>query len=207
MRRVWSSQVRPGRPASGNEPSTGSERVRLFVALELPGGARQALERWRDEPLRELSGLRQVPPAGLHLTLCFLGWRERSEIEPIGAAVATALQTVRAAQLHFGRAVWLPKRRPSVLAVGVEDPSGDLARIQVSVASMLSDGGWYTPETRPFLGHVTLARVRRGVRIRGVTLPDVPAVAFTAQDVTLFRSRLERSGARYEPLRTIELGA
>jgi 2'-5' RNA ligase len=183
------------------------ERVRLFVALELPLGARAALGRWRDEALRGLSGLRPVPPVALHATLCFLGWRERSEIEQIGAACATALEFASAGRVSLGTALWLPRRRPRVLAVGIEDPSGALAAVQADLAGALSAGAWYVPETRPFLGHVTVARAGRGVLIRGGGLPEAPSVTFTATRVTLFRSRLERAAARYEPLRAIEIGA
>jgi hypothetical protein len=35
---------------------------------------------------------------------------------------------------------------------------------------------------------------------RDVVLPPLPALAFDGAAVTLYRSRLERAGARYEPL-------
>jgi 2'-5' RNA ligase len=184
----------------------GDERARLFVALQLPVEAREALERWRSAAPRRVRGLRLVDPAALHVTLCFLGWRLEREIEDIGAACAEAAAGWGPLVLAFGDPVWLPERRPRVLAARIGDPASGLADLQGSVSARLSAGGWYAPETRPFLGHVTVARVPRGARARPATLPGLPPLEFLATGVTLYRSRLMPSGARYEGQRTIELG-
>ncbi len=176
------------------------------MALDLPSPARQALERWRSDPPRSVRGLRLVDSAALHVTLCFLGWRRDGEIEDIGAACAEALAGWGPLALSLGDPVWLPDRRPRVLAVRLEDSSGGLAGLQASLSTELSAGGWYAPETRPFMGHVTVARIPRGARVRATKLPGLPAMDFHASQITLYRSRLEPGGARYEAQRTIELG-
>jgi 2'-5' RNA ligase len=185
--------------------SPAGERARLFVALELPEDARAELERWGLTALQGLASVRLVPGEALHVTLCFLGWREFSEIEPIGAACDAAIRAEDPLETSIGEAVLLPARRPRVLAVRIDDPSGRLARVQASLSAELSAGGWYAREKRPFLGHVTIARLGRGARLRAVELPTLPTATFRATTVTLFRSRLGREGARYEPLRTTEL--
>jgi 2'-5' RNA ligase len=93
-----------------------------------------------------------------------------------------------------------------VLAVGIRDPSGGLAAAHERLATALIAGGWYERERRPFLPHVTVARVPRGVRV-GARELDPPPVAFTGDAVVLFRSRLGQGGARYEPLGELRLGA
>ncbi len=193
-------QPEPGRPEPGLP-----ERARLFVALDLPDDARQHLLRWRSDALRRVPGLRSVAPEALHVTLCFLGWRSVPEVRPIGDACQAAASGASPLGLSFGGALMLPSRRPRVLAVEIEDPAGELGGLEAALAAALSAGGWYAPEARPFLGHVTVARGERGARLRDVEPPPAPATAFTATSVTLYRSRLERSGARYEALRTIEL--
>jgi 2'-5' RNA ligase len=182
------------------------ERARLFVALELPAEAREALERWRSGSPRRVHGLRMVDAAAIHVTLCFLGWRSRREIDEIGAACVAAVAGWGPFPLSLGSPVWLPERRPRVLAARIDDPSDALAALQSALSTKLSAGGWYAPETRPFLGHVTVARVPRGARVRTVKLPGLPAVEFLGARVTLYRSRLGPGGARYEAQRTVELG-
>jgi len=182
-------------------------RVRLFVALELPTRVRHALAEWRDATLGAPEGVRPIGRQSLHLTLCFLGWREEREVGPIAGA-CEVLHGRGALELALGDAVLLPRRRPRVLAVALEDPDGELAAAQSALASELERGGFYEPEDRPFYGHVTVARAGRRARIPGTVLleADPPRVRFTASQVVLYRSQLRREGARYEPLTTIELG-
>jgi 2'-5' RNA ligase len=187
--------------------SAGAKRARLFVALELPSRVRDALERWRRVSGRDLRRLRMVEPEALHVTLCFLGWRSTEEVEQIGEACAAALREAPAPQLSIETPVWLPERRPRVLAVRLADSSGALARVQASLATALSSGGWYALETRPFLAHVTVARIPRGERVRSLELGELPPLSFLAEDVTLYRSHLGARGARYEPLLTVALGS
>jgi 2'-5' RNA ligase len=184
-----------------------AERTRLFVALDLPAAARGALERWRSSALRDVDGLRLVAPEALHATLCFLGWRSADEIEQIGLACAEALRERAAPALTFTEPLWLPRRRSRVVAVGLEDRSGELAEIRAGVSAALSAGGWYEPEARPFLPHVTVARVAARARVNRVELARLGPLDFEGAAVTLYRSRLERAGARYEPLRRIEFSS
>lgn len=191
---------------TGSPPPTPDpdERVRLFVALELPGAAREALSRWEARTLQGLDGARAIAPDDLHSTLCFLGWRPRREIKAIRDA-CSVLRAYPAPELRVGEGTLLPPRRPRVLAVELDDASGALARAQGALSEVLEAGGWYKPEKRPFLAHVTVARFGRGTRVPRRTLPDPPELAFRASCVSLYRSRLLRSGARYEAIGSVEL--
>lgn len=194
----------PSRESRSAEPSARSdERVRLFLALELPARVRETLIAWRGGVTRA-ADLRPLSAESLHATLCFLGWQTASEIEAIGVACAVVAGEP-APQLSLGDARWLPPRRPRVLAVDLLDPSGALTQAQATLAQALAAGGWYEPEKRPYLAHVTVARVARGARAPRVPLPPVPSLRFRASRVTLYRSRLFRTGAQYEPRSTIEL--
>jgi RNA 2',3'-cyclic 3'-phosphodiesterase len=185
------------------------ERARLFVALELPEEVRAAIVRWRACALGgELAvALAPVAAESLHVTLCFLGAVPVGSVGAIGDACATAVagEGTDLPLLALGEPVWLPPRRPRVLGVMVCDPSLALARVQAALSRALADGGWYQPETRPFLAHATAARAGREQRLRAVTLPAPPAMGFEAERVTLFRSRLGAGGARYEPLRVVDI--
>ncbi len=181
------------------------ERVRLFVALELGEEPVARIVEWREQAVADLDGLRSVGPASLHATLCFLGSRPASEVEAIASA-CSVLAACPPAMLSFADAIWLPRRRPSLLAVRLEDEADALAAAQLRLSRELTAGGFYEPEKRPFLAHVTLARVRRGARVRAVSLPEPPRLRFPGEAVILFRSRLGPGGASYEPLRTVVLG-
>jgi RNA 2',3'-cyclic 3'-phosphodiesterase len=184
-----------------------SASARLFVALELPQAAREALASWRSSVTSEISGLRVVRSEDLHATLCFLGSRAESEIDQIAAACGVVAGEP-VAESAFGEALWLPARRPRVLAVALSDPGGAIARVQSALSSALVAGGWYAPESRPFLGHVTVARVRGDARVRPVSLASPHGdLAVRCSRVTLYRSQLGPGGARYSALAAVELGS
>ena len=186
------------------------ERVRLFVALELPEMVRGALVQWRVEQVGAPPGLRLASPESLHMTLCFLGSVPATAVDAIAGACRSVAGFARLA-LGLGEAVWLPSaRRTRVLAVDLDDAgsgsAGGLGQLQAALAAALVAGGWYERETRPFRPHVTVARVRSGARVHGVELPRPVPVQFVGSDVALMRSWLGGShGARYERLAKVAL--
>lgn len=193
--------------AGEGTPSGGpDERARLFVALELPDSARSALASWCASALAGVRGLRLIRPEDLHATLCFLGSRPARDIEQIAAACAV-VASEPPSDVALGEPVWLPRRRPRVLAVELADPDGALSRMQSALSGALVAGRWYAPESRPFLAHATVARVGRDGPGRPPRLPAPPPASVRCSRVTLYRSRLSRSGARYEPLSVVELGS
>ncbi len=187
------------------------ERARLFVALELPEEVRAALVQWRAgladfAGARGRSQLRAVAPEALHVTLCFLGWRPAQEIGSIEAA-CSSVGLRGPVVLSLGDPVWLPRRRPNVLAVELHDNDGALAEVQALLSRALQEGGWYEPESRPFFAHVTVARVRKGASVSRDPPRSPPPLDVRASTVVLYRSLLSSSGARYEPLARFELGS
>jgi RNA 2',3'-cyclic 3'-phosphodiesterase len=86
--------------------------------------------------------------------------------------------------------------------------------LQAGVAQGLVEGGFFEPEKRPFWPHVTVARVRpegRGSKRPAVVseppgkLPEGLSEARICRRMTLYRSELKPTGARYVPLAQAEL--
>ncbi len=185
--------------------------MRLFVALELPESTRIATATWTASALGTVRSLRPVRVDGLHVTLCFLGSIADGEVEAIGASCRVACAGHHPLRLSPGGLLALPRRRPRAVAVRiVDEDDGPLQELQRALAGVLAARGWYRPESRPFLAHVTVARVRSGTRLDGRALPErtnrLPAT-FTAKVVTVFESRTQPGGAVYQPRARIELAA
>jgi 2'-5' RNA ligase len=174
------------------------------VALALPDAVRAALVDWRRGPLALQDGLRPVAPEGLHVTLCFLGARPVGEIEAVAGHLRAAAGAGRAPALAVGEPRWLPPRRPRVLAVELEE-DGELSALQARLGEALAGAGLWKPEKRPFLAHVTVARVRTGARVPATALAPPEPLAFAGEEVVLYRSRLARTGASYEALARVAL--
>jgi 2'-5' RNA ligase len=178
-------------------------RARLFVAVDLPGGVRERLAGWARSAVG-VGGPRLIGPDALHLTLCFVGYRPQGAINDIaGLALGCAMPV---GELEVGAPLWLPPRRPRVLAVELRDASGTLEELHLAVSDALATGADYEPEKRRFRPHVTVARM--GARARAPAsreLAPTPALRFSPEALTLYRSRLARNGASYEPLARVQL--
>lgn len=187
-----------------------SPRARLFVALDLPDEMREGIVAWGREALAD-PALRPVAPESLHVTLAFLGYRPEKEIERIAAAVEESA----------GPAPWVelrdpeqrpPRGRARVFALPAISPGAETLR--AGLEQRLAEEGFYEPEKRPFWPHVTVARVRpeaRGSRRPAVVseppgpLPPELLEPRIAVRMTLYRSVLQPTGARYVPLAQVEL--
>jgi 2'-5' RNA ligase len=177
-------------------------KLRLFVALDLPAAARAALAAFRSAAA-DPAVWRPLPDDALHLTLAFLGHRPEADVP----ALVDVLRRVESAapRLVLGEALALPPRRPRVLTAEVLDPDGTLTALQAAVSRDLAAGGLYTPETRPYRPHATVARLRPDARAPRETGSDPVSLEFHGEALTLYQSRLRRDGARYEPLASFPL--
>jgi 2'-5' RNA ligase len=163
--------------------------VRLFVAFETPPGLL---------PVPEGFGLRPIAEA--HMTLVFLG--EQEAAEPVCSAVGGAVAA--AGPLVAERWAVLPRRRPRVLAAVFSDPTSACNALQAAIVRALADAGLCEPESRPWLPHVSVARLGRDVAPpRVAALPAVEPVSWTPESVSVVRSHLGGPRpARYETLRS-----
>jgi len=173
-----------------------SERLRLFVAFDLPAAVRSELVAWSERVAP--AEARRVPAANLHLTLAFLGSRGADDARSAGALLAEVVRPV--GRLRTAGALWLPPRRPGVLAVALEGPP-QLSALRADLADALADAIGHVPERRAFRPHVTVARTPRGDRaVRNRPMPAPPALEFAPGALVLYRSRIGPEGSSYEPL-------
>jgi RNA 2',3'-cyclic 3'-phosphodiesterase len=180
----------------------------MFLALDLPDDAREALVLWREALLASRSDVRPVGPEALHVTLVFLGWQDESAADRIAEAAFGAVESGPPPRLTATGVKPIPPRDARLFALDLDDQEGRATALQGAMSAALEAGGWYRPEKRPFWPHITLARVKRGER-RVPPPPDHPAPPgepFDASALTLYRSTLRPQGALYEPLRRTVAG-
>lgn len=178
--------------------------MRLFIALGIPPEAREELARLQGW-LRGLP-VRWVDPAGVHLTLQFLG----EAAETSAPALLEALAGLPAAPFALGLeglGAFPDLRRPRVLWVGLGGDLAALARLQAAVLAATAPLG-FAPEARPFRPHLTLGRVRQDAgpeerravgRAVGHAAPPAP-LSWEAGAPTLYQSTLTPAGAVYTAL-------
>jgi 2'-5' RNA ligase len=184
-------------------------RVRAFFGLPVPEPQREQLGRFIAECARIAPGFRWATLENLHLTVRFVGSVDRSVVEGVADALSGRLPASFELALGdvgtFGRGravrvVWLGLR------AGADAVTGVAAQVE---AECVRAG--LAPEERAFQPHLTLARARGR---EGSSLDDLPAdlppppqlVPWQAGELILYASRLSRSGAVYEVMRSLLLG-
>jgi 2'-5' RNA ligase len=180
--------------------------LRLFVALEIPDQAKDVVEAafapWRDV----FPNARWVPRENMHVTLKFLGrtWPRLTdwvpeqiedavaELEPFGSRLLGAGSFPSAKR---GRAIW----------AGFDDDEGRMRELAGAIDRALEDE--FEPEKRPFHPHLTVARSDPPLKLPAtyVSTP-LESEPWLVDQVTLFRSHLQRPAPRYEPIARFGIG-
>jgi 2'-5' RNA ligase len=189
--------------------------IRAFIAIPLPSSLQErlgALQRGLERRVPPNS-VRWVRPKSIHLTLKFLGDIPRDDGPVIGEALSVVARHAPAfTYTAEGLGCFPHARRPRVVWVGIQEPSGKLAALQGAIEEALGPLG-YPPERRAFTPHLTLGRVRRrtsradAARIGEVidSRPCETLAAVSVERFSLIQSVLKPSGAEYTPLATFQL--
>lgn len=184
--------------------------IRAFIAIELNEEVRRALSDLQRGLKKELAAVRWVRPAGIHLTLKFLGDIPEEAVDAIGAALATATRGQGALNLSVkGLGVFPSIRKARVIWAGLGGETAALFDLQRVVDAALEAVG-FPREGRRFKAHLTLGRFKKAPLTHELAkvIEDrsaFPPVAMPVDAVVLYRSELRPQGARYTTLSRVTL--
>jgi 2'-5' RNA ligase len=139
--------------------------VRTFIAIELDEDLKSNLLRLQNRLREQVSprSVRWVQPDGIHLTLKFLGDTPVEQLANVKKALAEAAGEIGPFTFTVGGLGCFPNlRRPRVVWVGLQEPTGALLRLQRAIEANVAPLGFPT-EKRPFSPHLTLGRVQRNI--------------------------------------------
>ncbi len=161
--------------------------------------------------------VRWTAPNAMHLTFHFIGEVSQERAELLRMSFANLSPRTGSIKLRTGRLGAFPnEKRPRVLWLGVDGQTDKLAQLRDEIGSMLTRQN-VDVETGGFKPHLTLGRARDSVdklfpyqvseAFKASSVREIVStpVEFTIAEVTLFRSHLEKSGARYEELAAVRL--
>ncbi len=183
--------------------------LRLFIAVEIPHGIRQAIHDKATAVLQRTVGplVRFVPPENMHLTLKFLGDVSPSSVELLTRMLRAEADSLRPFDMRISGLGSFPSlKRARVIYIGIQAEAG-LEALHRGVESASRRLG-YESEERPFSPHLTVGRVRQDVtvsdqqRIRsaleGLRIDSLGTAR--VDSVHLFKSDLKPSGSVYTKL-------
>ncbi len=202
--------------------------VRAFVAIEISLDVRRVAKKKLAPLQREFPDVKWIDDDNFHVTLKFLGPNVPVvELHKLIAALKRACRSVEQFDLVFeGLGAFPDATNPRTIWIGVTDGVDELRDLATKIDVEFGKLG-YPVEGRAFSPHLTIARSRR--RDRGDNSArdsrnvddhreNVATLADRIDDfsdfywgccpvdrVVLYSSELERNGAKYEPLASIEL--
>ncbi len=189
--------------------------TRTFIAL----GLDEVLQRHLGEVIHRvapaLPNFKWVDPAGIHLTLAFLG--ELSDEQLAGAIQAAEIAASDVPPFRYRLShpgIFGSPRQPRVLWIGINEPSGRLLRLHRILNRELEQRG-FEIDARPFSPHLTLARIKAPLQpIEQLALQRfladkqgmLPSPHSYANHLSVMKSELSRAGAKYTSLCDLPLG-
>lgn len=192
------------------------EQIRAFIAIDLPQELKAGLKELQDR-LREGSQVsaRWVDPYRIHLTLKFLGNVAPDRIDGIARAMLKATEGTTPFQLKAGKPGAFPNpKRVQVVWIGIDGEIDKLQELQKRIELNLAPLG-FASESRPFVPHLTLARVREGASpqerqklgelIAAIKIDVAGNIRVDA--INLMRSQLTREGAIYHRISSARLAS
>lgn len=183
--------------------------MRLFIGIPVSGDyvriMRRIQDTWRPRLASRVSWTR---PELAHVTLGFLGEVDKDRVPAIGDAMRAAVGKGFVAQGGSG-GVFPRSGAPRVVWIDLAQGSSQCREICTRLDPALVRFG-FAPESRPFVAHVTMARVKvaAGRDDWPGLLRDLGGVwpQWTVDRIVLWQSVLAASGPRYTIVDEVMLG-
>lgn len=189
--------------------------TRTFIALELDDSLRRFLSNVIHQMAQRLPDIRWVDPAEIHLTLAFLGELSDEQLAAAMQAAGAASHQVTPFELRLKEpGIFGSTRQPRVIWMGIEETSGTLTQLHKALNRELEQRG-FEVDTRPFSPHLTLARIKQPLnaseqqtlqRLFASRQSSHSSPRQIVRELSVMKSELSRSGARYSCLQAYHLG-
>ena len=166
--------------------------MRLFVAVDIPDLIREMMGELEGELPED--GLKKVDVKNMHITLKFLGEVPEEKVEEVKGALSGVEFSPFKVQVK-GVGVFPKEDYIKVVWAGTE--SSELQELAGKVEEALSP--MFATESRGFSGHLTLARVRKKVDLKGFLDKHREEVfgGFGVDKFLLMKSVLQKGGPGY----------
>lgn len=187
--------------------------VRLFVGVPVAVPVAQALaaacetlaRRARHQDVR----IGWTPPASYHVTLAYFGAARPEVIEAVVASLRVVAQGARPLRFRTARlGAFASRERATVIWAGVDEPSGELAKLADAVAGAGEALG-FARDRRTYTPHVTIGRLKTPAAVGEVLLPLSEQVFSESRcdSICLYETVTKPEGSEYRVVASLPLGA
>lgn len=188
------------------------ERLRLFLAVEIPDDARELLSVTIDGLREAMPGTRWVKAKNLHLTLKFIGDYGEEGLKRLSNEIRATAERCQGFRAVLGGCGAFPSQRKArVVWVGMSEGADEAGKIARKLDARLEKAG-VKREGRPFSGHLTMARLKQPkdfspqLEEMSGRLEGLRSMPFEVGEIVLYRSILSPQGPTYVALERAGLG-
>ncbi len=184
--------------------------LRCFIAIDVPETIKKSIADMTFSLKQTGADVKWVAPENTHITLQFMGDTQESLIPAIKGDLDKILAHYTPFYIKITEISCFPSgKRPRVIWIEMEE-SQTLINLKKDIEDEMAKFG-YQKEDRIFTPHITIGRIKsyKNIsellkRIDGAKTMRFPA--FKANNITLMKSDLQPSGAKYYCLTEIPFG-
>lgn len=180
---------------------TSENSIRTFIAAPLDTSVHDFLLHHQQHIAQQpwARGIRWIPQQNVHLTLRFLGATNPRQVSSLHRYLQQTITQLPAFDITLMQPGPFPTiKRPRVIAAAVKRSQALLQLVETIEAQVVKVR--FTPEERPYRGHITIGRVKRSIPGRELLAETPEAIQTTIGSVVLFQSELTSEGAIYSKL-------
>lgn len=177
--------------------------MRVFFAVIPPSTVCDSLSRSIAALKKQTHGhsIQWMPINKLHITLQFLNELKHEHLTPLNELVCSQLKKMPSFQLQLGHLAAFPTSKNSKIISLTVEPHTALLTLSQTIGQAMSVLG-YPVESRPFHGHMTLARLHHDKLqtdlFSQILMPSIPPILI--REIYLIESRPDKEGSQYLPL-------
>lgn len=151
---------------AGNGP--GTTELHASIAIRIDPEIRERVAEWRAGLWKACPHFQWTDPRWYHVTLKYLGDIQSYRGDYVRRALARAAESTPSFSMRI-RAIGFfpPSGAPRVVWMGVQEPTGALARCRAAVEAATAATG-FESDPRPFRPHLTVARCPNPLAAEGI---------------------------------------
>jgi 2'-5' RNA ligase len=185
---------------------------RIFTAIDISDETRKEAATYIENLRSEFPQLRVgwEKPEKLHLTLKFLGDIDEKQLNSLIEAVKNTAEQISNFQLQISDTGVFPSTRNArILWLGLKNETGELQSLNKILETECEKIG-FAKEKRDFKPHLTIARLREPHKSKEIVDrhldSEFEVVEFTVSEITIYESRLQKSGSIYSVISREKFG-
>ncbi|MFA6379406.1 MAG: RNA 2',3'-cyclic phosphodiesterase [Candidatus Omnitrophota bacterium] len=184
--------------------------VRAFIAIELDADLRLKIKEIQKALKRSQADVTWVNPKNIHLTLKFLGHVSMESLQSLCQAIEDTAKKFLSFEFQISQCGWFPGQgQPQVLWIGIGPGNDAIKKLAAMLSSNIAKFCEKT-DNKEFSAHITIGRVRSDKNINKL-LARLKRADFQynkklkVDHITLFQSRLTKSGPKYTAIKGFSL--